>query len=178
MSLTCKQMLIVNDLFYKRSSLWWFLYEHISGLSSALLNHLHTGNWRWEYYSHVRPHYSVCKAQRRNWVSGTFNCNCSSTCRAIQDFTTSCQLFNKWGQISLPNRREDVFLLSCCSCLRRTSQLTPAAVFSVTLFWIAGHWFKQSYKTLPLLGVSKTKARRGGCLNICNLSVKEVLTFI
>lgn len=110
-SLTCKQMLIVNDLFYKRSSLWWFLYEHISGLSSALLNHLHTGNWRWEYYSHVRPHYSVCKAQRHNWVSGTFNCNCSSTCRAIQDCTTSCQLFNKWGQISLPNRREDVFFI-------------------------------------------------------------------
>lgn len=75
MSLTCKQMLIVNDLFYKRSSL--FLYEHISGLSSALLNHLHKGNWSWEYYSHVRPHHSVRKARRHNWVRGTFKCNCS-----------------------------------------------------------------------------------------------------
>lgn len=72
MSLTCKQMRFVNDLFYKRSSLWWFLYEHISGLASALLNHLHTGNWSWEYYSHVRPHYSVRKAWRHNWVRGTF----------------------------------------------------------------------------------------------------------
>lgn len=148
MSLTCKQMLIVNDLFYKRSSLWWFLYEHISGLSSALLNHLHTGNWRWEYYSHGRPHYSVCKAQRYNWVSFTFNCNCSYTCIAIQDCTTLCQLLNKWGQIFLPNRREDVFLLSCWSRLHKTSQLTLAAVFSVTLFWTAGHWFEQRYLAL------------------------------
>lgn len=145
MSLTCKQMLIVNDLFYKRSSLWWFLYEHISGLSSALLNHLHTGNWRWEYYSHVRPHFSVRKAQRHNWVSGTFNCNCSSTCRAIRDCTTWCQLFNKWGQICLPHRGSDF----CFHC-----RVAPACsegygwhwqpCFQSYFFWIAGHKFKQS----------------------------------
>lgn len=127
MSLTCKKMLIVNDLFYKRSSLWWFLYEHISGLSSALLNHLHTGNWRWEYYSHVRPHYSVCKAQRHNWVSGTFNCNCSSTCRAIRDCTTSCQLFNKWGQICHPNRESDF----CFYC-----HVAPACTEGYSWHWL------------------------------------------
>lgn len=165
-------MLTVNDLFYKRSS-WWFLYEHISGLSSALLKHLHTGNWRWEYYSHVRPNHSVCKAQRYNWVSSTFNCNCSSTGRAIQDCTAPCQLFNKWGQISLPNRTEVVFFIFIVMLLLpvRTSQLTLAAVFSVTLFWMAGHWLKQPYNTLLLLAVSTTKAQRGGWLWICNSTV-------
>lgn len=150
MWLTCKQMLIVNDLFYKRSSLWWFLYEHISGLSPALLNHLHTGNWRWEYYSTLGLT-TLCVRH-----IGIFRLAVHLTATAhlhAGQFRIAQLRANKGGQISLPNRREGgFFLLSCYSCLRRTSQLTLTAAFLVFLFWIAGHWFKQSYDASPLLG--------------------------
>lgn len=130
MSLTCKQMLIANDLFYKRSSLWWFLYEHISGLSSALLNHLHKGNWSREYYSHVRPHHSVRKA--RSIIELGVHLNATAhVCRAIQNFTTSCQLFHILRSTSLLLTERKMVLMSRYSCLCRTSQLTLAATLAV-----------------------------------------------
>lgn len=135
MSLTCKQMRFVNDLFYKRSSLWWFLYEHISGLASALLNHLHTGNWSWEYYSHVRPHYSVRKAWRHNWVRGTFKSSysCMQGNPGFHNYLTT-------KVRPPPNRREDGSSVTLLLPAQNVTADSGSRVFSHTLYGFAGHW--------------------------------------